>query len=542
LIFVFLGLKDVYLAYRTLNYHETEGIVLKSEIVKKVSHSEKGTSITYEPRVFYQYRVGSRVYQNDGIRKKMKGLSSSYSWANGIVNKYPAGKKVYVYFNPSDPQDSVLEKGIYFEQFFKLIFGLSFLLFGTLFLMIFLASRKKKKDYREILVKPSVSSRYRIFFIFGLLFIVMTLPFMILYFSEFLKNKQFHILIILSIFPIVGLSFIIYSVIKMISLNRFRVRGLEISGEKGILGGYLKGSLYTKINPREIESIFVIIKCEEVIRARKSSSVNTIWYYEKEIERSNIERGFKETVISFEIPVPHDLPPSGLHEEKQNIVSLNVSVYKNIVWKIMFKCVMKGIDAGAEFEIPVVKTEESNPELTREKILDMDIMQENILLSDFKKEQGGYSIKPDLKKLRMESFLTLFAVIFSSGFLLLGLNLMKEDKSGGWIFTLVSLLFLIVTIPAYIYAITYNVKVIIKNNSFEILRESFLFYKKIKGYLYKDIADIDIFEDGKSGYLWFGLKIVLKNGETIKEGKISRRMDEIRKIAKLIQSKITNLS
>ena len=84
----------------------TRGTVIKSRV--EVSGGEV-TSVS--PRVIYEYIVGAREYQGDQIRAGEKYWSASTSRdAYDTIDRYPEGATVTVYYNPTNPAESALER------------------------------------------------------------------------------------------------------------------------------------------------------------------------------------------------------------------------------------------------------------------------------------------------------------------------------------------------------------------------------------------------------------------------------------------------
>ena len=68
----------------------------------------KGSSVAY-PVVQYSYQVMGQMLQG---RRVMPGPESGGSWAHKVVERYPAGAQVMVYYDPNNPSDAVLERGM----------------------------------------------------------------------------------------------------------------------------------------------------------------------------------------------------------------------------------------------------------------------------------------------------------------------------------------------------------------------------------------------------------------------------------------------
>ena len=86
----------------------TDGRILKSSIHTRRS-SGKSHSTIYEPKIQYEYTAGGQRYQSDQLSYSMVAGTSFESWAHGIVDKYPEGSSVQVYYNPSKVSEAVLE-------------------------------------------------------------------------------------------------------------------------------------------------------------------------------------------------------------------------------------------------------------------------------------------------------------------------------------------------------------------------------------------------------------------------------------------------
>lgn len=85
----------------------TPGVVAMSRV--EVRSGGESTSVV--PVVVYQYEVRGQVYQGNIIRAgsnyfRVQGSREPYL----IVDRYPVGAQVMVYYNPANPADSALER------------------------------------------------------------------------------------------------------------------------------------------------------------------------------------------------------------------------------------------------------------------------------------------------------------------------------------------------------------------------------------------------------------------------------------------------
>jgi hypothetical protein len=65
---------------------------------------------TYYPHIEFRYEVGGEVY--DGKEWTHHGLVGTWENATAVCDRFPAGRKVDVFYDPADPVRAVLEQGV----------------------------------------------------------------------------------------------------------------------------------------------------------------------------------------------------------------------------------------------------------------------------------------------------------------------------------------------------------------------------------------------------------------------------------------------
>lgn len=86
------------------SWPSTLGMVTSSRI--EMRSSSEGGSTPY-PMVNYSYQVSGQPYQGN---KVMPGPDVGGSGARKVVERYPAGAQVMVYYNPEKPSEALLER------------------------------------------------------------------------------------------------------------------------------------------------------------------------------------------------------------------------------------------------------------------------------------------------------------------------------------------------------------------------------------------------------------------------------------------------
>lgn len=106
-----------FLIYRTFARSRALGVAAKTwpSTTGKVSKgfvevSTSDTSTSYTPKVIYEFTVDSQLYCGDTVRTGIVVMRGGYLGAQQIVDRYPEGSTVTVYYNPANPSQCVLER------------------------------------------------------------------------------------------------------------------------------------------------------------------------------------------------------------------------------------------------------------------------------------------------------------------------------------------------------------------------------------------------------------------------------------------------
>ena len=150
------GVYEMKRAYESRTWPDTQGTVISSYIDKR-SHRDSNhhTSTIYTPKIRYQYQVEGKHYTCNRI--EFGGESGGKrSKAKKVVDKYPSGKKVTVYYNPQDPKVAVLKAGFSWGALFAFLVGIIFFGVGV---MGFKAYRRNKEKHNTLGQPPYFTGR-----------------------------------------------------------------------------------------------------------------------------------------------------------------------------------------------------------------------------------------------------------------------------------------------------------------------------------------------------------------------------------------------
>ena len=109
-------------------FQETNGKVVDASVEERY-HEGGGMAgdlpvsggYAYTPRVIYEYEVSGHRYR--GNRFNLNESTRSKKWAEEIINRYPMGATVPIFFNPEQPERSVLTKWLSWQYYVMVIFG-----------------------------------------------------------------------------------------------------------------------------------------------------------------------------------------------------------------------------------------------------------------------------------------------------------------------------------------------------------------------------------------------------------------------------------
>lgn len=147
-----LGAFYLYQGISSIQWPSVEGRIL-------YSHARGGSRP--ETLLWYEYYVRNRRYLASSYRNGGNG-TPFLEFAEAAAKRYPVGRAVPVYYNPRNPQDALLEPGLWWGNFVAP--ALALLLFGAAWLAKryadIIASRSAKSPPRHFTVRGPQSPEY----------------------------------------------------------------------------------------------------------------------------------------------------------------------------------------------------------------------------------------------------------------------------------------------------------------------------------------------------------------------------------------------
>ena len=110
------------------------GSVIVSEVTVSSQRNSSNQPIKlYGTDIQYDYQVGGQSFTGNSVTLGGTIETNKRGRNDALVARYPCGRKVRVYYDPSDPATAILEPGELGGVFNMMMVALGFLLVGGLF-------------------------------------------------------------------------------------------------------------------------------------------------------------------------------------------------------------------------------------------------------------------------------------------------------------------------------------------------------------------------------------------------------------------------
>lgn len=139
-VFILFGLIGLASTARVVNtgsqsksWEHTTGTISASQVSYAESTDSRSSPTPYA-KVRFEYKVEGTSFE--GTRVDLDRVSEDLGDVQATVSQYTVGKKISVYYDPKNPESSLLEPGVPWREV-KMVSGgsLIFLLFGVLVLV-----------------------------------------------------------------------------------------------------------------------------------------------------------------------------------------------------------------------------------------------------------------------------------------------------------------------------------------------------------------------------------------------------------------------
>ncbi|MEW8693322.1 MAG: DUF3592 domain-containing protein [Candidatus Thiodiazotropha endolucinida] len=358
--FLFTTIIAIYTSMEMGAWHQTQGTLTSANLRRNRSSD----TTTYEAEASFRYRVDGVEYQHDrvAIHSGSDNIGDfQQQLGRKLENLHQRHQSVTVYYNPNDPSEAVLDRGIRWEMLrFKAIFIVVFGAAG-LGLIIFGLRGKRVIDTPESAEKPWLARPewadnrilsgartgvYVLWFI-TVIWNALSIPAAIAVPEVWRKEGELALIILL--FPLVGLVLLYWALRKVREWRRFGATPLVMDPFPGAIGGDLGGEFEFNVpyQPKmacevTLSSLYSYVSGSGKNRSRHEE---VKWQDSGYAQVEPAGRGMR---LRFRFSVPEGLQPS---EEESGDFYL---------WRLNIKSEIPGVDLDRSFTIPVYATAEKS--------------------------------------------------------------------------------------------------------------------------------------------------------------------------------------
>jgi hypothetical protein len=139
LLLLFFGVKGIIAAIESKTWPHSDGTVITASIRRYISSSARGRT-QHLAEIHYEFFVNNNGY--DGYHRH---TSPDAGEAAGLIERFPKGERITVYYRPDNPAKNLLEPGLRAKNWIMPLGGLLFIVPGVL-MAVFLPRLMKKAD------------------------------------------------------------------------------------------------------------------------------------------------------------------------------------------------------------------------------------------------------------------------------------------------------------------------------------------------------------------------------------------------------------
>jgi len=125
---IIFQLRLFYKGLQSKDWESTHGEIISSEL--ETFRFDDESNKTYRAGISFKYEVSGKQYLSNRAFFGDKLQLSFKGPALKLLNKYPVGSRIAVFYNPKNIEESVLENGISFNVMLLLCIGLVMTLLG----------------------------------------------------------------------------------------------------------------------------------------------------------------------------------------------------------------------------------------------------------------------------------------------------------------------------------------------------------------------------------------------------------------------------
>jgi hypothetical protein len=438
---------ELFAHWRMQSWEETPAKIVWTKL-ESDSDSEGGVS--YRATAEYTYRYQGEQYTGHriGVHGGSDNVGSFQSDAHRQLTEHrKSHRPFHCYVNPEEPSEAVIFRDlrwemILFRAIFAVVFGAAG--FGMLALAVFgyrsaatdakLAARHPdkpwlcKKAWSDGKIKSSSGIMALFLVVFTFFWNVMSIPAAFAFVFDKGKLDSWAYLILL--FPTIGIILMICAVVTVLRWLRFGRTTFEMAAVPGVIGGQLAGVIRLPARIEPEDGFRLALNCVQKTISGDSSHETVLWQEEQVIARGMASADREGSAIPVLFQIPYDCRPTDESGSSGRTF-----------WRLIATAKLPGPNFSANFEVPVFKTPQSDPNFVVDRSLiaaytaaedpECDLREAGILKTDAPSSEGIRLVFPMARAPGMAFLFTATGLVFG------GVPVIMYYSSAPWIIGLV---------------------------------------------------------------------------------------------------------
>lgn len=329
----------------------------------------------------YAYKVDGKEYLGDRVTLHSGGdnIGSFQRDAYRELENHRVRKRPFRCFvNPDDPHEAILYRDLRWEMMafytlFATLFGSAGVAFFTGTLIGLRDNPKptvgpvsddepwrERSDWASGIVRDSGTSRMAgpVMAVIAGFWLIAITP-LLSTFPELITSAKSNWVYLTLIYPVVGLLIAMGSGIHFTRRRRYGDSVLELATTPGVVGGQLAGVIRIPAKVDAPEGFLLKLNCIENFSGSEDKSDKLLWQDER-LVASTLDGDAGETTVPILLAIPFECEETSREDSS-----------RSIQWKLEVSAKTPGVDYRSQFEVPIFKTPESQPDFRLdEKLLD----------------------------------------------------------------------------------------------------------------------------------------------------------------------------
>ena len=180
--------------------------------------------------------------------------------------------------------------------------------------------------------------------------------------QEFLHGNAPAVVLVFLSFPIVGVGLLCWALLYLLRWRKYGRSVFEMASVPGVIGGHLAGVIRVPAKLEPKEGFRLSLNCvRKVTTGGDHTSKDVLWQDEQLIVREMQQNDPQRTAIPVLFQIPYDCCPTD-----------EIDARDQTMWQLEASAKAPGVKFAADFEVPVFRTPESDPDFVVDRSLIAD--------------------------------------------------------------------------------------------------------------------------------------------------------------------------